>query len=121
MSKAVVAVSVSVGVFIGAVVLLPHKLWGPMLYMFLANALALQTTGFVDNFYLDAANQEESDRTGYPICEDCPHFDNYFYTTVVGIWDNLFMVIGSWLFNYWMSAWTYRKALVVTQLMVVVV
>eukprot|EP00667_Euglena_gracilis_P004274 EG_transcript_4298 len=120
MYQAIVAIIVSVVTFIGCVILLPHQLWGPMGYMFLSNALSLATEGFIDNFYLDAATPQESEATGYPICADCPHFDNYFYTTIVGVWDSLFTVLGSWLFNFWMADWTYRKALVVTQILVVV-
>ena len=107
------ACSVSIG--IAAVLLLPSTITKPMLFMFMASALSINMYGFVDNFYLDAATPEESAETGYPVCEDCPHFSSTFYITVVGICDAVFMTLASWVFNAVMSQWTYRKALVVTQ------
>ncbi len=40
-----------------------------MLFMFLSSAVSINTYGFVDNFYLDAATPEESLRSGYPACD----------------------------------------------------
>eukprot|EP00668_Euglena_longa_P017466 GGOE01021876.1.p1 GENE.GGOE01021876.1~~GGOE01021876.1.p1 ORF type:complete len:640 (-),score=180.93 GGOE01021876.1:225-2144(-) len=120
-SQAIVAAVGSIIVSVSSIVLLPAGLWKPLLYMFLASALTINTYGFVDNFYLDAATPEESKKLGYPVCEDCPHFSNTFYVTVVGVCDAVFMSVASWLFNAFMSGWTYRRALVVTQVVVMVV
>lgn len=43
-----------------SVVLLPAAIWKPLMFMFLANSLSISTAGFVDNFYLDPATEEES-------------------------------------------------------------
>eukprot|EP00667_Euglena_gracilis_P005147 EG_transcript_5174 len=120
-NQAITAAVGSLVVSAAGVVLLPAGLWKPLLFMFLASALTINTYGFVDNFYLDPATPEESERLGYPVCKDCPHFSNTFYVTVVGICDAVFMSVASWLFNMFMSDWTYRRALVVTQVIVMVV
>ena len=120
-SQAVVAVVCSVLTGAAATALLPTAIWKPMLYMFLAHAISVNTYGFVDNFYLDAATPTEAKKTGYPVCTDCPHFTNTFYVTVVGVCDSLFMALGSWCFNAVMSRWTYRRSLATTQIVVMLV
>ena len=94
-----------------AMLLLPGFIWKPMVYMFVANALSLSTGGFVDNFYLDPATHEESARSGYPVCVDCPHFTATFYYTVIGVLDSVMMVVGSTIFRTYMRDWTYHSAL----------
>eukprot|EP00667_Euglena_gracilis_P003590 EG_transcript_3598 len=116
-AQAAVAVGGMLAVVGAAAWLLPAGLWRPLVFMFLSSAVCIDTYGFVDNFYLDAATPEESLRNGYPVCVDCPHFSNTFYITVVGIFDASFMMVGSWLFNTWMKDWTYRRALAVTQVL----
>jgi hypothetical protein len=116
-TQAAVAIGGSVVVMGSMAALLPGRMWRPMVYVFLSYALTINTYGFVDNFYLDAATPEESLRTGYPVCHNCPHFTPAFYITVVGVCDSLFMVVGSYLFNVWMAKWTYRRALAVTQVL----
>lgn len=96
---------------------LPEGLWRPMLFMFLSSAMSIDTTAFVDNFYLDPGTLGEATRTGYPMCVDCPHFSKSFYIATVGICDSVFVVLGSSVFNAYMSNWTYRRALVTTQML----
>lgn len=120
-TQALLAVVCSLVVAVAAMCLLPSAMWRPMIFMFLANALSINTYGFVDNFYLDAATAEDSKISGYPICADCPHFSNTFYVTVVGVCDSVFMATSSWMFNSLMSKWTYRRALMTTQVVLMFV
>lgn len=53
--QAITAAVGSLVVSAAGVVLLPAGLWKPLLFMFLASALTINTYGFVDNFYLDPA------------------------------------------------------------------
>jgi len=110
-TQALVAGAVCTVTALSAVALLPPTIWKPLLYMFVVNASSLATGGFVDNFYLDPATREESKRTGFPVCVNCPHFSATFYYTVIGVVDSLFMMIGSYIFSQYMSKWTYRSAL----------
>eukprot|EP00667_Euglena_gracilis_P008286 EG_transcript_8388 len=103
------------GVGLASMYLLPPTLWKPMLFLFLQSAMTINTYGFMDNFFLDAATRQQSLLTGYPMCKDCPHLDSTFYVTVVGLWDALFVLLGSWLFNDVMANWTYRRAIFASQ------
>ena len=116
-SQAFISVTLSAITGTAAMALLPASIWKPMLFMFLSNAMGFSTAGFVDNFYLDSATPEESARTGYPVCEDCPHFSATFYYTVIGVLDQIMMVVGSWVFRTYMRDWTYRTALSVSGLL----
>jgi len=118
-NQAMVAIGCSAVAVTGATLLLPPAISKPLIYMFLAHAISLNTYGFIDNFYLDAATPAESAVTGYPVCVDCPHFSNTFYFTVVGVTDAIFMTLGAQLFNATLSTWTYRRALAVTQVVMV--
>ena len=111
-AQAAVAVGVSAALCISNSLLLPWQIARPLNWMFINSCLMING-GFVDNFYLDAANAEQSRATGYPICVNCPHFNTNFYITVVGFCDAIFMTIGAVLFNKVMSKWSYRKAFAV--------
>eukprot|EP00669_Euglena_mutabilis_P008041 TRINITY_DN3194_c0_g1_i3.p1 TRINITY_DN3194_c0_g1~~TRINITY_DN3194_c0_g1_i3.p1 ORF type:complete len:619 (+),score=242.09 TRINITY_DN3194_c0_g1_i3:29-1858(+) len=116
-SQAAVALLVCTVTTTSAIVLLPPVVWKPLVYMFLTSALSLATGGFVDNFYLDAATKEDSLRTGFPVCETCPHFHATFYYTVMGVCDSLFMMVGSYIFSTYMSHWSYRRALCISTIL----
>eukprot|EP00667_Euglena_gracilis_P005873 EG_transcript_5913 len=116
-TKAGVALGVSVITGVASVVLLPGRVWKPLLYMFVCNSVNLATAGFVDNFYLDPGTRKEAERTGYPMCEDCPHFSATFYYTVMGVADSVFTLIGSYIFSQYISHWSYRRALCVSQVL----
>ena len=103
-------------VCIAHVVLLPGEIWKPCLYLFISNALSLDYASLTYSFYLD--DPEGLQRAKCP--DFCPHFPAWFFVTVINIVDALFAFLGSWLFNKTMSGWTYRKVLVVSQLLVMV-
>jgi hypothetical protein len=117
--QAVVAGCVVVVTGTASIVLLPSYIWKPLMFMFLANSLSISTAGFVDNFYLDPATHEESLRTGYPVCHNCPHFSATFYYTVMGMADSFFMLLGSIIFSRYMTDWTYRSVLATAQILLI--
>jgi len=117
--RALVAAAVSAVTGIASVLLLPPSIWKPLMFMFVSNSLTVATGGFVDNFYLDPATHRASLETGYPVCEDCPHFSATFYYTVMGVADSLFMLVGSYIFSRYMAHWTYRRALAVSTVVLV--
>lgn len=91
---------------LGACLLLPTTVSRALLFFLLSGALNLYASGPVFYFYTD----------GPDACPSCPHFSATFYTTVVGIADAVFSLIGVYLFNRYMSNWSFRSALVVTEL-----
>eukprot|EP00668_Euglena_longa_P004893 GGOE01005734.1.p1 GENE.GGOE01005734.1~~GGOE01005734.1.p1 ORF type:complete len:628 (+),score=126.49 GGOE01005734.1:124-1884(+) len=103
---------------LSSVVLLPTVIWKPMMYMFLANAFNVDVSGFVDNFYLDPSNARDSAATGLPICVNCPHFSATFYYTVIGMADSVFMLVGSFIFTRYLTRWSYRQVLCVSQVII---
>jgi hypothetical protein len=77
-----------------------------MLFSFLLNATSINISSVVFYFYTDTADD----------CPTCPHFSATFYQTWWGIVDNLASLLGTVLFQRFMTGWTYRRALVTTQL-----
>eukprot|EP00668_Euglena_longa_P017346 GGOE01021738.1.p1 GENE.GGOE01021738.1~~GGOE01021738.1.p1 ORF type:complete len:320 (-),score=80.87 GGOE01021738.1:408-1367(-) len=100
-----------------AAFLLPDVLWKPMLYLFIANLSSINTSSIMDNFYLDPGTPEQAAVLGFPVCVDCPHFSRSFYVTVGGVLDALCTVLGSVLFNAFLSGSSYHKAFAVTQVL----
>lgn len=71
-------------------------------------ALSLESATFF--FYTDGPEQ-------YP---EGPHFSNFFYVTVMGIVGTCFALVGLITYNMFMTKWTYRKVLLVTNLLSIV-
>jgi hypothetical protein len=115
--QALVALGGGAVTLVATYCLLPIELWKPLLQLFLLSLFTINTYGFADNFFLDAATPAQSVITGYPVCVNAPHFSNTFYVTVLGIWDAFFVLLGSGLFNGFMADFTYRRAFLITQVM----
>jgi len=96
--------------------LLPASIWKPCLYLFISNVLSLDYSSVTYSFYLDDAQGMQRQK-----CPDfCPHFQAWFFVTVIQIIDAGFALLGSWLFKRTMSGWTYRRVMGVSQVLVMV-
>lgn len=58
---------------VASVVLLPGRVWKPLLYMFVCNSVNLATAGFVDNFYLDPGTRKEAEVCAPVLCHTRVH------------------------------------------------
>jgi hypothetical protein len=80
------------------------------IYMAAAQAVAIDTSGPSDFFFLSGVDDPASrckPLHGY----GCPEFSASFYFTVVGMLDSACGLVGTALFNTTMREWTYVKAL----------
>eukprot|EP00667_Euglena_gracilis_P004235 EG_transcript_4254 len=117
LTRAAIAFTAFLLAGVAGVTLLPAVIWKPLMFMFVVGASSLDIRGFVDNFYLDPATEEESWQTGFPVCKDCPHFHPTFYYTVIGLVDSFFIMIGSYIFSRYLSKWTYRRTMCLTTIL----
>jgi MFS family permease len=69
--------------------------------------LSLESATFF--FYVDGEDQ-------YP---EGPHFSNFFYITVMGIIGTLLAFLGVVTYNLFMTKWSYRKILIITNLLLI--
>ena len=88
------------------------------IYMCAAQAVAIDTTGPSDFFFLSGVDDPSSrckPLNGF----GCPEFSASFYFTAVGLLDSACALLGTGLFNTLMRDWTYVKALNVSMVMLV--
>lgn len=98
----------SAPLMIGAFFLLiDHRIAKVQAFVIIQNMFSLSLDSATFFFYIDDASQ-------YP---EGPHFSNFFYITVMGIISSLLALIGVLTYNIFMSRWSYRKILLITNLL----
>lgn len=91
-------------------ILLPRDIAKALLYFYGSSAINIYISGPVFYFYTDPPE----------VCADCPHFSATFFTTFIGLVDCTFSIFGVFIFNRFMRNWTFRSALVVTQIIAII-
>jgi hypothetical protein len=80
-------------------------------YIMIQNMCSFSLEGAEFFFFTDSA-------TSYP---EGPHFSNLFYITVLGVVATLLSVAGMFIYNFYMTEWSFRSILLFTNLVYVLI
>lgn len=91
--------------------LIDHRIAKIQAFVIIQNMFSLSLDSATFFFYTDDAVQ-------YP---EGPHFSNFFFITVMGLISTLLALVGLVTYNVFMTRWSYRKILLLTNLMFIIV
>jgi hypothetical protein len=91
--------------------LIDHRFAKIQAFVIIQNMFSLSLDSATFFFYVDDVVQ-------YP---EGPHFSNFFYITVMGLISTFLALVGLVTYNMFMTRWSYRKILVLTNLMFIFV
>jgi folate/biopterin transporter len=103
---AVCAVVIALIILVGFSVTLSPMIAKVNAFALIQTSLSLSTSGAAFYFYTDTAEQ-------YP---EGPHFSPFFYNSVLGLVSAVVSLFGIYSYQRWMSQWTYRNILLVTNI-----
>jgi MFS family permease len=91
--------------------LIDHRIAKIQAFVIIQNMFSLSLDSATFFFYVD-------DSVQYP---EGPHFSNFFFITVMGLIGTFLALVGLVTYNMFMTRWSYRKILVMTNLMFIIV